>query len=834
LNLKRIIPAEENMKISHFFISTLILIASALNGESIEGLIQSSVSGEAVPYANISLTGTERGTVSDMQGYFYIEVDSLPVFVDIGHIQFKNKRVLINQSFSRIILQPDVLQTDEIRVIASRAVKGKTPVAFTQFNQQEIQSAYSHQDVPMVLDTSPGVYVYSDAGNGTGYTYLKIRGFSQDRIGIMLNGIPLNDPESHSVYWVDHGDILSAVSHVQIQRGTGNFLNGATVFGGTVNLETNYAHLPKGFRMSTGYGNYMDASGLDLPGVKFSSTYNGRPFKDENLYLYTRGSYLDNPGYRIGSGSTQKSFHFGLQKQRPDKMTRVEWIFGDEKTHFSWDGISPQYGFDLKDRTDRRYNYYADPDFNGGYDDANKDIFAQHIFSVQHSRKFNTSLLNLTLYAVKGDGYYEQYKGRQSVNEYNLSSILPDTADVDLIRQKWLKNSYQGFLIQYNIRTLPKWDLTLGTESRFYQSDHFGRVKSLENNVYNPPGNHKYYDSDSYKNTVSFYLHSIYRVSRKIDLVSDLRFLGHLYTFDQERMGAFKGYQYDLKYIFVDPRFGLMWEPVENLTFFVNLSTAHREPADSDIYDQSDPDAEPAIEENNTKYATPLVKEERLRHSEIGMDYTHNALSAALNVYRMDFRDELIPMDYRYRDDDNVLKANVPQTLHQGIEADVRYRVNRHVHFQSNISYSQNTFIAFTGDALGWGGYGSLADFSGNTIPGYPSFMANLSGQFFYNDYSLSINVKYNGNQYIDFSNTDDAVISPYTLVNMSFKIPVLNHKYGNLILDGKIYNLFDTLYESFGYNYYLDPESRIDVYWPGGTRNYFLTLTWNIRPSSR
>jgi len=807
------------------------LIFNITNGETIEGIIQSSGTGEPVPYANIMIKGTDIGTISDPSGFFWLVTDTLPLFLDISHIQYKNRTVLIRRKFSRIAMEPDVLHSEEIHVVANRAVKGQTPVAFSALDRKDIQTSYSHQDVPVILNQTPGVYVYSDAGNGTGYSYLKIRGFSQDRIGIMLNGIPLNDPESHSVYWVDHGDILSAVSNIQIQRGTGNFLHGATVFGGTVNLETNYAHLPRGFQISSGYGNYWEASGLNLPGTKLSATYNGQPFKEKNLYFYSRGSYLNNPGYRVGSGTTQKSAHAGLQKHSQHKMTRLEWITGDETTHFSWDGISPQYGFDLKNRTDRRYNFYSDPDYNGGYDDANKDVFVQHLVSLQHSRKFESSLLNLTLYAVKGDGYYEQFKGDQSVYEYNLTPYLAlsDTATIDLKRQKWLKNDYQGYLMQYKMQVLPSLDITLGTETRFYQSDHFGTVVSLENIEQNAPNNHKYYNSDSYKNTYSAFIHTLYSINDHLTLLTDLRFLSHFYSFDQDPMGAFNGYRYKLRYLFLNPRFGIMWEPVDNIYFFANLSTANREPADSDIYDQSDPDAEPSIRKTGSSYAEALIEDEKLINTEIGMEYTKEFFSVSLNIYRMDFRDELIPMDYRYRDDDNILKGNVPKTVHKGVEIEAAYRLNRFLSIRSNMSLSNNTFIEFTGDALGWGGYGTLADYSGKNIPGYPSLMMNLMTNLSFNQYNLNLDIKYNDKQYIDFANTEESVIPSYTVVNLSFNMPVVSGSFGRLTLDGKIFNLFDTLYETFGYNYYLDPETRIDVYWPGSTRNYFLTLTWHF-----
>src|SRR5204862_1280386 len=93
-------------------------------------------------------------------------------------------------------------------------------------------------DTPMLLATLPGAYAASDAGNGIGYSYLTLRGFPQRRISVLVNGVPLNDPESHEVYWIDHPDLLASTSELQIQRGVGSALYGAAALGGSVNVET--------------------------------------------------------------------------------------------------------------------------------------------------------------------------------------------------------------------------------------------------------------------------------------------------------------------------------------------------------------------------------------------------------------------------------------------------------------------------------------------------------------------------------------------------------------------------------------------------------------------
>ena len=81
--------------------------------------------------------------------------------------------------------------------------------------------------------------IHSDAGNGIGYTGIRIRGTDASRINVTLNGIPYNDAESQGTYFVDLPDLASSLNSIQIQRGVGTSSNGAGAFGATINLSTN-------------------------------------------------------------------------------------------------------------------------------------------------------------------------------------------------------------------------------------------------------------------------------------------------------------------------------------------------------------------------------------------------------------------------------------------------------------------------------------------------------------------------------------------------------------------------------------------------------------------
>ena len=129
------------------------------------------------------------------------------------------------------------VELQDVQVVAIRATK-KTPMAFTNMNQAQLKAVNFGKDVPYLLSLTPSVTMTSDAGNGIGYTSLRVRGTDPSRINITANGIPMNDAESSTVFWVNMGDFASSVQSMQIQRGVGTSTNGAGAFGATLNMQT--------------------------------------------------------------------------------------------------------------------------------------------------------------------------------------------------------------------------------------------------------------------------------------------------------------------------------------------------------------------------------------------------------------------------------------------------------------------------------------------------------------------------------------------------------------------------------------------------------------------
>ena len=129
------------------------------------------------------------------------------------------------------------VQLQEVSVVASRATE-KTPIAFSNVTSEVLAKKNFGQDIPYLLSNTPSVITTSDAGMGIGYTSMRVRGTDASRVNITTNGVPVNNSESHNVYWVNMPDLVSSVKDVQIQRGAGSSSKGAGAVGASINLVT--------------------------------------------------------------------------------------------------------------------------------------------------------------------------------------------------------------------------------------------------------------------------------------------------------------------------------------------------------------------------------------------------------------------------------------------------------------------------------------------------------------------------------------------------------------------------------------------------------------------
>jgi iron complex outermembrane recepter protein len=286
-----------------------------------------------------------------------------------------------------------VNQLNEVLVSALR-VTTKTPVSFTNLDKKEIKIRNLGQDIPILMNYLPSVVTTSDAGNGVGYTGIRVRGSDATRVNITINGIPYNDAESHGTFWVNMPDFASSVESMQLQRGVGTSTNGAGAFGASLNLLTDNFAKNSNAEISNSGGSFNTRKHT----VKFSTG-----LMNDHIEIAGRLSNIDSQGYIDRASSDLKSYF--LQATLVEKTTLIKALVfgGTEKTYQSWNGVD---GITLNnDRTFNSAGIYTDEFGNTRFYANETDNYQQDHYQLHWNEKIGKNWSsNLAFHYTKGKG----------------------------------------------------------------------------------------------------------------------------------------------------------------------------------------------------------------------------------------------------------------------------------------------------------------------------------------------------------------------------------------------------------------------------------------------
>ena len=765
---------------------TLLFYLSSLLSQSIQisGLIIDNQT--KLPVSDVNILVTNSGATSDIEGKFLLfaeESDS----ISFSHIGYKSIKLKTSENMN-VFLHPTSLIGNSVNVSAYRAISGLSPVSFSTLTQDEINLKYTAEDIPMVLASEPGVWAYSESGNGTGYSYASIRGFDQSRIAVLFDGVPMNDNESHQVYWVDHGDLLADTKDIQIQRGIGTSLYGSSSFGGSINVRTQIQSDKRNIEVSQGLGSYSTSKAR----IKYQS---GKDL-GENISLAFRVSTINSASYRKFHESKQEGMFFAVEHRGKIFKNQFRALVGYENTQLSWDGVpgflSGEKQSDIDDRIKRRDSYKA---FT--------DDFLQQIYSVNTFAKVNDkiSFRNVS-YLVKGSGYYEVFKTGQDFYSYNLdiNNVMSNEAEkaksTDLLRRKWIQNNYYGMVPMLTILD-KNYRIDVGGEVRFYSGDHFGEATQFSDPSLNAKFNNNWYRYYQYlgnKNILTAFTRFIWSPSNQPFTVSfDLQNQNINWDLDQKKIGHAFGYQLSADWSFFNPRIGLVWQLSDSLSWFVSTGKAQKEPADNQIIAADDMFSAPVMAAN-----------EVITDLELGMNFTFNNGYAKLNGYRMLYLNEQLK-NINLSQEGEYSYYSADSTSHSGFEYESRIFIDSKTILDINGALQMNVFN------------------SGNFLPNTPSSIMNVSlRRNFSDDLLLYISYRKIGGMYIDNINAEDGYIGSYGILDLGANI-----SWKKVKVDLKINNAFNRLYSTYGYSFEYNGYNAF--YWPGAERNTFLNLSYSF-----
>ncbi len=208
--------------------------------QTVSGVVKDSQTNETIVGANVIIKGTSTGAATDINGNFSIDLDKGKHTLQVSFVGYTTilkdidvGGTPVKLSFS---LVPDLV-LEEVEVVADIAKIRETPVAFTTLSPATIEERLSGQDIPMLLNKTPGVYA-TQQGGGDGDARITIRGFNQRFVAVMLDGIPVNDMENGWVYWSNWFGLDAVTRSIQVQRGLGASKLALPSVGGTMNIMT--------------------------------------------------------------------------------------------------------------------------------------------------------------------------------------------------------------------------------------------------------------------------------------------------------------------------------------------------------------------------------------------------------------------------------------------------------------------------------------------------------------------------------------------------------------------------------------------------------------------
>ena len=722
---------------------------------------------------------------------------------------------------------------EEVQVTATRA-SAKTPMSFSNVSKGQLLKSNLGQDVPYLLLQTPSVVATSEPGIGIGYTYLRVRGVDAAGINIMTNGVPLNDSESQGVFWANMPNFSSSIQDAQLQRGVGTSSNGSAAFGASLNLRTDHFSMTPTASLTLLGGSYntfrreVHAS---------TGRIGGHWALEARLGKTTTDGYIDRSGTE-GTSYFIQGGYFG-----ENTILKLLSFGGKQRTGIAWNGLSPEeeavYG--------RRYNSAGHMNPGSTPQDAryryNTDNYEQYHYQAQLTQRLSEGLiLNLTAHYTKGYGFTDEYRTGRKLKDYGLKEfILRDengaaildkngkeqkVKKITLLRTKYLDNDFAGGIATLDYKS-DRLELTAGLSANHSAGDHYGERLPVTPYPYLVEPNERYYEDKANKTDLSGFVKANYEVTTGLNLFADLqyrfidyRIAGTIDHFIKNSQGAMVAQEIDLKktFSFLNPKAGLFYQFTPQHHIYGSVAVAHREPNRKNYTEVSPKD---------------YPRAERLTDYEVGYGFRSSSFSAGLNLYYMDYHDQLV-LNGKQSDVGGKLSENVASSHRMGAELNASWKICPMLRWDLAGAVSRNQIKQY--HLYAWSdqaGDEVLTTYDRTPIAYSPQLVLSNTLTFAHRAFEAALTSQYVGMQYLDNTGSRERSLPAYHVASLrlGYELPV--HFVRGWSISLQINNLFDARYSSNGgAGYTFDKNGAISSYtwtYPQAGIHAFLGTTITI-----
>lgn len=775
---------------------------------SLQGKIIEKETGKPLPDARITIGDLDLFVRIAQDGTFRVDrLRASDYAIKVSHVGYRKltKNIVLDHDVEWLFeMEKDVVMSEEVIIRASR-ISDDTPGTYTNIPESQLRENNFGQDLPYLLKLTPSVVTTSDAGTGIGYTGIRIRGSDLTRINVTLNGVPVNDPESHNVFFVDLPDLASSVNDIQIQRGVGTSNNGAAAFGASINIQTTQLKDKAYAEISSAYGSFNT----------FKNTLQFGTGKMKNNFAFDgRFSSVLSDGYIDRASANLRSAYFSGGYFGEKTIVKGLINMGKEVTYQSWEGIPEEML-----ETDRTYNpagemYDRYGNFAGFYRNQ-VDDYQQNYFQLHIAHEINPLMhLSAATFFTHGFGFYESYKNDRYLGDYGFMDfyIGGDTlhpAPVNLIQQKWLDNDFYGgnASMQYHSEQL---ELIGGIGWNQYKGDHFGYVIWSEfttDSFIDQP----WYENTGTKTDFNAFVRANYLLNTKLSIYGDgqYRFIDyHIEGIHDDLRDLTQQHRFP----FFNPKAGLYYTIDEYHHVYLSFGMSHREP-NRTVYREADPSQ---IEN---------IKAEQLLDYEAGYKFMDGKVQLELNAFYMDYNNQLV-LTGQINDVGAAIMTNVPQSFRVGVELSSKLSLFQSLDWYFTTTYSSNkikNYTAYIDNWDYWNGMNQPIQFTEEYELVDISFSPNLTGasSIVYSgikNFSVSLNALYVSRQYIDNTQQMERSLDPYHVhdLRLSYGFSLKNIK--RIECSIQLLNLLNHEYETnaWVYRYFSEGiEGAYNGYYP-------------------
>lgn len=813
-----------------FSLATLLLFALIANAQN--QLSIRVVDNQNQPIQSASVSVGQLSSQTNAQGVAeFRNLNRNSYTVKVSHIGFEtlNQEISTQQGTVTLHLTPATRQTGEVFVSAIRA-RENAATTFKNVTKEDLRKTNLGQDIPFLIDQTPGVVVSSDAGAGIGYTGMTIRGSDNQRVNVTLNGIPLNDAESMGSFFINLPDFASSVESIQIQRGIGTSTNGAGAFGASLNIQTDILETRPYAELNNSFGSFNSWKNT----VKVGSGL------INNKYAFNaRLSRISSDGYMERASSDMKSFFIdgGIYTQK--HILKATVFAGDQTTYQAWNGTPEPlvtgdhtrlldyannalgiYDGPELDRVlnaDRRYNPFTYENQTDNYKQTHSHLH----YTFSPNERWN---INAALHYTKGAGYYEEYRNEDALAHYRMGDVViggETIEESDLIRRRWLDNHFFGgtYGVQYNPSSALRF--TLGGAYHHYMGDHFGEVIWARFASDSEIGD-RYYFNDATKKDFNTYAKIDYRTGDWL-LNLDLQYRNVNYRSEGTDNNPLVFVDFVDNLHFFNPKAGATYFLNNNSNVYASYAFGNKEPVRSDYVDRR---------------VNMFPRPERMHNIETGYRFRDQQFNAGINAYGMFYKNQLVQTG-AVNDVGGNIRENVPDSYRIGVEFDGAWNISPQFVWQATAAISANKiknfveYVPILDNA--WNDLGLEEIHHGTTnIVKSPSTV--LSSNLTYRPaepLAFSLTSKYVSRIFLDNTSSVERSIAPSFVNNLRAIYSFSALGLQNVDLNLAVNNLFNEKFATNGYTFgWINPDlgERLsyNFLYPQATTNFLFGV--NIR----